>query len=81
MGPGHDMLFVLWMSSIDLNASPRLFDISLTEEHYSTGMNLTQSINIPLVQCTDQHINFNSELYKLKDKFLITNGLCPQIGQ
>ena len=34
-----------------------------------------------MITCTEQHLNFNEELYKLKDKFPVSNGLCPQIGQ
>ena len=74
------MTFGVWMNLIDLNAVPRLFDITLTEQHF-TGINLTNSVNIPLVPCSGDHYNFNTELYQLKDKFPLHWGLCPQVGQ
>ena len=53
------MTFGVWMNLIDLNAVPRLFDITLTEQHF-TGINLTNSVNIPLVPCSGDHYNFNT---------------------
>ena len=71
----------VWFTTVNLSASPRLFDITMKELHYSTGYVLTNSIDIPLVTCTPEHLNFNAQLNSIQDKFHIANGLCPNIGQ
>ena len=74
-------MFGIWMSNIDLNLSPRYFDIALSQQEFSTGLTWVNSTDIPLVQCTPAHINFNAELSTLQNKFPIANGLCPSINQ
>ena len=71
----------IWIQSLNLSSPLKYFDITLSEEHYSSGFVLTNFKNIPLIQCTPEHINFNEELRTLQYKFPITNGLCPEISQ
>ena len=46
------MMIGILMAQINLNASPRLFDITMTQEFYSTNYTLVNRTNIPLSQCT-----------------------------
>ena len=80
MGPG-DFMFGVMINQLDLNASPRLFDVNITQEFYSTGFSLLNSTSIPLVQCTDQHFAFNQDLQSINTRFPTSSALCPQLGQ
>lgn len=80
MGPGGFMFGVM-INQLDLNASPRLFDVNITQEFYSTGYTLINSTSIPMVQCTSQHFAFNQDLININSRFPTTSALCPQLGQ
>ena len=52
LGPGGDMMIGVMVAQIDLNASPRLFDVKMVQEHYTANHTLINQTNIPLSQCT-----------------------------
>ena len=74
------MMFGIWMSDLDLNSSPRYFDVTMVQQEFAAGFTFINSTDIPLVQCTPAHLNFNDELDTLQNKFPISTGLCPIIG-
>ena len=66
---------------LNLSAVPRLFDVTLTQERYTTGFVPSGFTNIPLVPCTFDHLNFNEKIVAINTNFPVTTALCPPLGQ
>ena len=59
IGPGHDLMFGIWITEVPLEATPRLFDFALMQEHWGVGQTLLNTTDIGLEQCTPEHFHFN----------------------
>ena len=70
-------MFGVMVHLVDLNASPRFFDVTLTQQFYSTGYSLINSTNIPLGQCTQSHFDFGEDFTNLSSRIPINTGLYP----
>ena len=51
LGPGGDMMIGVMVAQIDLNASPRLFDVKMVQEHYTANHTLIPCSHVKFVNC------------------------------
>ena len=73
-------MFAFLLYGFNLSSVPKLFDFTLTEETYSIGYVLTNSTQISLVQCTEEHFAFTEELRIKYQKIGLSAALCPPLG-
>ena len=64
-----------------MSATPRMFDIELTQEFRTTNLVLKNQTKIPLEACREEHMNFNDELRAGFTKLGLANYFCPPLGQ
>ncbi len=73
-------MFAIGMYTINLNDPTRtFFNISLQQNYYSPLFNLINRTQVPLVQCTANHFNFNEDVLAMFYKFNLTYALCPPL--
>jgi hypothetical protein len=75
------MMFLIHINHVNLSATPRLFDVYVTQDWYKSGYVLQNSTDIPLEPCTGAHANFSDKVRSTITAFPEIHSLCPQIGQ
>ena len=80
MGPDGNTFFAIFINNVNLSSTPRLFDIVLKHQYYTTNYVLKNSTTIALEQCTLNHLNY-AQLASTNQKLPISAALCPPLGQ
>ena len=81
IGPAGGFMFSLGITGVDLsNSASKIFEVVLErhEDRISTGFSSTASI--PLVACTEQHLNFNTEIKSHFTDLSMNQWLCPELN-
>lgn len=82
MGPEGGFMFGILVFGVNLNnASMKVFDVKMYQEEYTPLLQMVNSTEVPLVACTEQHLNFNSEVKSQYTPLYFYQKLCPAIGQ
>ena len=75
-------MFAFFVFGLNIsNSNARPFDFKLIQEDYTPLLVLQNTTEHPLVQCTEQHLDFNNELKSLYVPFMFDAHLCPTLNQ
>jgi hypothetical protein len=73
-------MFAFQMFDLDLNdPDVTYFDITLYQLYYSPLWQVINYTQVPLVQCTSEHFNFNADILGMYYKFKLSSNLCPPL--
>jgi len=75
------MMFLIHINHVNLSATPRLFDVYVTQDFYTSGYVLVNSTDIPLEPCTGKHVNYTDKVRSTITSFPEGVSLCPHVGQ
>ena len=71
--------FVFGLNISSTTARP--FDFKLIQEEYTPLLQLINSTEYPLVQCTPDHLAFTEKIKSYYTPFMFDAHLCPQLNQ
>ena len=75
-------MFAVGVYGLNLNdPNVTYFKISLSQNVFSPVFQTISSVDIPLVQCTSAHFNFNKDILTLYNNLDLRYSLCPPLGQ
>lgn len=78
---GSEFMFGIGILGLDLNdPNIKYFDISLRQNYFTPLFRTINSTVIPLVACTPDHFNHDSDILKLYYQFNFSRALCPPFG-
>ena len=75
-------MFGVFIFGVNLqNTTMKVFDVKMFVEEMTPLMNMVNVTEIPMVPCTEAHINFNDKIKQNYYPLHFHNKLCPPLGQ